>query len=119
MDANRATGVFGASFFLRGVVDVLGDPSVKHSAWVALGVLTLVASLSFWLGARGKTYRWFNPAVAGIVSTILVLLLLGSLPALSRWQLLATMVLAAAVPPLVFARVFESRPHVDSLEVSP
>ena len=108
MDSARATVVFGAAYALRGLVDAMGTGATRRNALLALVIVTTIATIAFWFGSRGRSYRWFAPATAGFVSCFLLLGLLEFSLGLPRVLIGATMMVAPAAISYGCARILAS-----------
>jgi hypothetical protein len=106
MNSIRATALFTATFTLRGLVDVIGAKENFASVLLGMALLTSVAALAFWLGARRASYRWYHAALAGFLTFALISALLLSLPSLSRWVFLCVITGASVLISLFLARLF-------------
>lgn len=121
MDSSRATAIFALCFAMRGTIDVIGDRSAGTIAWLAMGAVTVVATVAYWFGARRRTHRWIHSALSGFVAMFLLLSIsrmLLSLP-LSRWPFLFMVLLLSIGLPLILARVFATRIPASPVPDSP
>ena len=85
MDSARATGLFAASFVMRGLIDSIGAVESQRELLIGLVLGTSIATVAFWLGTRRASYRWFHAVGSAIAAFAAISFLFRVLPDLSRW----------------------------------